>query len=176
MRRAGVSWLECVALVGILTSPYSAAARAGVIVAARDTHDDREVVRQIADDPRVLAFRREADAFRNRLLRWKQREFLALFGPAIDPGAGDDALLVGEPRTLLLSGLHSENPEDHQNHTAAYPVAVAGAGRLVVYFGHDGQSPVHVLFYLTTDKEFTKLDRVEKLDRRLAWGARGSRG
>ncbi len=167
MRRPVISRLECAVLVGLVAYLYPVTSRAGIIIATRDTHDDREAVRRIADNPRVVAFHSEVDAFRSRLLRWKERDFVALFGPAVDADKGDEALMVCEARTLLLSGLHSENPEDDHTRTAAY--RVAGAGRFVVYFGNDGRSPVHVLFYLNTDNEFIKLDRVENLDRRLAW-------
>jgi hypothetical protein len=144
-----------------------AASRAIIIVPTHDPHDNRDVINQVTGTPRVVAFRREADALRKRFLQWKERDFAALFGRSVRPNTLGDALLTFEARALGLSGLHSSDPSDNKDHTEAY--RVADLGHLVVYFGHDGQRPVHLLFYLKIDKDFPKLDRVENLERRLAW-------
>ena len=64
MRRPVIFRLEYVLIFGLLAHLYPATSRSGVIVATRDPQDDREVVRRVAENPRVVAFRREADAFR----------------------------------------------------------------------------------------------------------------
>ena len=162
-----MSRLDFTFLICLFAGLYPVASGAVVIVPTRDPYDDRDVVHKIADNPQVVAFHRESDAFRNRLLGWKERDFLALFGPPVDASKGDEALMVGEPRVLALPGLHSDNPNDNKDHTHAYQVA--NVGRLLVYFGNDGKSPVYVLFYLKTDKDFIKLDRVANIEKRLSW-------
>ena len=42
---------------------YPVTSRAGVLVATRAPYDNGDVVRQLADDARVAAYRRESDAF-----------------------------------------------------------------------------------------------------------------
>ena len=138
-----------------------------IIGPTRDPHDNRDVINQVAHDPRVEAFRREVDASRERVLRWRERDFLALFGKPVGVAKVDDALMTVEARVLGLSGMHSLDPKVNKNHMEAYPVA--DVGHLVIYFGHDGEYPVYALFYLKTDKDFLKLDRAGNLERRLAW-------
>ena len=162
-----MSRLKFTFLICLFAALHPVTSQAVIIVPTRDPHDDRDIVHRVADNPHVVAFHREADAFRDRLLRWNERDFLAMFGAPIDASKGDEALMVGEPRVLALSGLHSDDPKDNKDHTDAFPVA--DRGRLVVYFGNDGKSPVYVLFYLKTDQDFIKLDRVANVEKRLAW-------
>ena len=155
-----------VGLVCLAAGLSPAASRGVVVVEVRDVHDDPKVVRRVADDPGVVASRREVEALRRRLLRWKGRDFLAAFGAALDPDKVDGALPAAETRVLGVP-FHDPNPDTNKQHRDAF--AVGEVGRLVVWFGHDGESPQYVLFYLETDADFPKLDRVETLPRRLAW-------
>jgi hypothetical protein len=162
-----MSRLKFTFLICLFGGLHPVTSQAVIIVPTRDPHDDRDIVHLVANNPHVVAFHREADAFRDRLLGWKERDFRALFGPPVDASKGDEALMLGEPRMLALSGLHSDNPNDNKDHTDAY--LVAAEGPLLVYFGHDGKSPVYVLFYLKTDKDFIKLDRAANVEKRLTW-------
>jgi hypothetical protein len=155
-------------IVGFTTATLLPAWSQAIIIGPTlDPHDNPDVVSQVAHDPRVEELRREANAFRKRIMSWKERDFLALFGKPVSPGTVNDALMTVEARTLGLSGMASSDPKANKNHTEAYPVA--DVGHLVVYFGHDGEHPVYALSYLKTDKDFLKLDRAGNLEKRLAW-------
>ena len=137
-----------------------------VITPTRDIHDDAQVINHVQDDPRVGGWRRETEWFRRRLMCWKARDYRTLFGAPIEAHKVDDALMVGEARMLGVS-VHNFDPNVNKMHFDGY--RVADVGRLVVYFDHDGESPMHVLFYLKPDRDFPKLDDEAKLDKRLAW-------
>ena len=152
-----------ICLIALLPSSRS---QAIVFTPARDIHDDAKVINHVQEDPRVGGWRRETEWFRRRLMRWQVRDYHTLFGEPIEAHKVDDALMVGETRMLGLS-IHSLDPNVNKSHFDGYPVA--DVGRLVVYFGDDGESPMHVLFYLKTDNDFPKLDDEAKLEKRLAW-------
>jgi hypothetical protein len=154
------------ALILLAVGLMPVASPAVVIVTSRDVHDDRRVVARVEKNPEVEAFRREVEGLRERLLKWKERDFHALFGDRLDPEKGDEALMVVEARALGIP-FHDPNPETNRQHRDAY--AVGDVGRLDVYFGHDGESPMYLEFRLKTDPEFPRLDRVEALAKRLAW-------
>jgi hypothetical protein len=134
MSRSKFTFLIC-----LFAALHPVTSQAVIIVPTRDPHDDRNVVHRVADNPPVVAFHREADAFRDRLLRWKQRDFLALFGSPVDASKGDEALMVGEPRMLTLSGLHSDNPKDSKDHTGGWPSL-----EMIRWYRQDGETLARV--------------------------------
>src|SRR5262249_15244973 len=72
-----------------------------------------------------------------------------------------------ESRAVGLSGIRYADPKLNKNHTDTHHIG--DVGRIDVYYGIDGETPVHVHFYLKVDKGFTRLDRLESVDKRLCW-------
>jgi hypothetical protein len=143
------------------------ATRAVIFRLLRDPQDDAAVVREAQEGKQVIAFRREVEAVTGRMLHWKERDFRALFGKPVAPEEREYAMMCTEARVIGLSGLRYADEKLNKDHTDTHLLGTGG--RIDVYYGIDGETPVHVHYYLKVDKDFVKLDRIGNLQKRLAW-------
>jgi len=137
-----------------------------IIEVLTDSLDDLKVVQKAQVTPKVVALGSEVEAVRRRMLGWKERDFHALFGKPVDARKARYALMCPEPRIIARSGRRYADPKLNKDHIDTHLI---GPGRIDVYYQLDGVTPSHVHFYLKTDADFLKLDRLGNLDKRLAW-------
>src|SRR5262245_44964907 len=137
MPRVRLKILAC--LVAFL---FPSTTRAVIFLLLRDPHDDREIVRQVQEDRKVIAFRKEVEAFAQPLLQWKERDFHALFGKPVNPKEDDYAMICTEARMIGLSGIRYADAKLNKDHTDTH--LVGATGRIDVYYDIDGETPVHV--------------------------------
>jgi hypothetical protein len=138
-------------------------------------------------DKRGEELGKEANKARDRMLRWKEADFLSIFGPpvlrvdamanAVFPGGGFARLSV-EPKAVGLSGLrtlHSTDltspgavfdPKLDKDHTDLYDIG--SMGRIEVFFGRTGL-PQYIAFFMSTDAGFTLLNDEGSIEKRLVW-------
>jgi hypothetical protein len=151
---------------------------AEILYLINDPIDDRAVLLSVRNDPRLLTFAKEVEAVRKRLLEWKEDDFLSVFGNptrrttgltgASGVQAGDGfAILSTEPRGRALQGLRCGAPECTKDHFDTY--MVGDLARVEVVYGPNGFVPADFVFHLKMDRDFVRMDRVENLERRLAW-------
>jgi len=124
-------------------------------------------------DSRAADLTQRTKALRNRMTKWEEADFIALFGAPIyrdnsigaslSPG-GDFAKLSSEARGLGLPGLRNIN--DKNDHSDLYDIQPYG--RIEVFFGSTG-TPVFVAYFLKIDAEFVVLKDESSIDKRLAW-------
>ncbi|MDY3560164.1 hypothetical protein R5W23_001389 [Gemmata sp. JC673] len=116
--------------------------------------------------PKIQGLGVEADALRNRMMRWRERDFRALFGEPFKPVEKEYALMTTEPRWLITGGVRVIGAPD-KSHTASYRL---GTGvRIDVSFGADGDRPGYIVFYPKVDDGFVRFDRHDRLERRITW-------
>ncbi|MBI4567641.1 MAG: hypothetical protein HY719_04505 [Planctomycetes bacterium] len=157
-----------IGFAGLLVLLFAGPAYATIFVFLDDPFDDRQAILSVRGDPRIASYTREVEALRERLLKWKERDFHAIFGEPVKPPRPEThAMLCTEPRGIGLSGIRYMDEKKNKDHVDAY--TVPGCGRIDVYFQIDGVTPAHAHFYLTPDGDFPKLDRQEALEQRLDW-------
>jgi hypothetical protein len=159
--------LRLLALACLLVGLLPANSSAGIFLSLNDREDDEKAVGEIRDAPQARGFRQAVETFRKRLLQWKERDFRALFGNPAGRVQGRYAMPSTEARVLGLSGIRYADPNLNKDHTDTH--LIGPAARMDVYYPIDGETPVHVQFYLKVDKEFVKFTRAADLGKRLEW-------
>jgi hypothetical protein len=141
-------------------------ARGVVHLFLQDECDDRDAIWVVREAPAVKQFRRQMDAFTDRLRPLKEQDITALFGKPTPKPAKAFAMPVAQPRVLALSGLRYADEKKNKDHTEFYIVGDFAA--IEVYYQLDGVSPAAILLYFRADEKFPKLTK-NNLDRRLEW-------
>src|SRR5262245_10820883 len=134
--------LKAVALAALLTALLTGPSQGGIIYHLEDPFDDPGVIRAVQGNPVMVAFGKEVRAFEKRLWKWKERDFHAVLGKPRAGAKKAEAMFSTEPRALLLSGLRYSDPKLNKDHIDTH--AVGDAGRIDIWYGIDGETPVHI--------------------------------
>jgi hypothetical protein len=137
-----------------------------IIMGLPDPFDDRAVVGKAQDTEAVKAAGKQLEAIKQRLLKLKERDFLALLGRPAQRRQGQYAFPIAQPRLLCLSGIRYADEKMNKDHTDFHPIGDIGA--LEVWYQIDGMSPAAIVFYLRPNAHFPRLTP-RNLDQRLAW-------
>ena len=142
---------KLITLTFLLILLLTGSAGASIFFMLDDPMDDQQMVTRAATRPAANESRETMACLAKKLSSWKERDFVAICGPALKLPE-KMAMPVVQPRGLGLSGLRY--PDEKMNHDHVDVYAVGTIGYVQVYYGIDGQSVMAILFYLRPDAEF----------------------
>ena len=157
--------MRTMSLAVVLLVVFTMTAYGVIFTSSTDECDDVTEIRAVASEKDVVAFRKEIDAVRARLLKFKERDIEALFGESIPKPEKTYAMPIAQHRGFGLSGRRYGDAERNRDHTEFY---VTGQAALEVYYSIDGTSPSCILIYFRADETFPRLTG-DNINERLAW-------
>ena len=128
-----------------------------------DDCDDVAMVLGAGEQKERSQFYKKLENLRKKMYPFKENDFIALFGKPQPQPAKSYAMPLAQGRAIMLVGTGFNDPKANI-HTDFYVIKDVAA----VEVHYWPQTPVPIVFYFPTDKDFPKLTK-DNLAKRLAW-------